>query len=144
MWDVGFPRNCKGNKKADCESWNIYCTVGFLFTFIIFHLVFYSTTTCRGRSCPSVRSKRAHKKNTYQHYLHRTHIWGLGKCSSLLFFYRSWIIDHLFTRLTLKFRCLYRLEFDNYFQVVSLCWSQSWDRNIDIERIMEVFYRWGG
>jgi len=40
MWGMGLPRNCKGNKKADCESWNIYCTVGFLFTFIIFHSVF--------------------------------------------------------------------------------------------------------
>jgi len=89
MWGMGFPRNCKENKKADCESWNIYCTVGFLFTFIIFHLVFTLQQQPVVVVTMSIRSSETRTTK----YVRRAHSRGYKDCcSSFLYCFRRLFI----------------------------------------------------
>jgi len=105
VWDIGFPWNCKGNKKADCESWNIYCTVGFLFTFIIFHLVFtlrqpvvvvhvhlsvWKTHKKIHKLPPNAHRGRGGNLENAVHYCFR----------------RLWPLDYLFTYIKYKYHCI--------------------------------------
>jgi len=92
----------------------LYCRL-FVY-FYYFSLGFYSTTTCRGRPCPSVHSKRVQQLD-----IHRI----LRRIRTAFFcrFRRRAIIHYiLFTCITLKFPCTdCNLIILNLHSAVSFC-----------------------